>query len=274
MSNLNISEVMERMEELQALFELGQQTMPFLEQLFHFIEDIEPLLDEINDSIRESTHKMPHAKSKLQSVSQATELATTEILDLVDAAQTELRKLSATLNQTNESIEAIREADAALLEQMRDALPADHELLASAEALHTRKGERIEACLGANSEKEEAVHTIREKMTQIMMALQVQDITSQQIAAVNHIIESLRDRMTRLVAHPSVGASKDDTVTLESDGTFDLDARYEPTGDHQSVADDLIHSFQQNGTAEASASDDDASSSEMASQEDIDDLFG
>ena len=276
-NNLNISEVMERMEELQALFELGQQTMPFLEQLFHFIEDIEPLLDEINASIRESTHKMPHAKSKLQSVSQATELATTEILDLVDAAQSELRTLSSTLNATEESIEAIRAADVTLLNEMREALPADHAVLASAEALHNKKGELIEQCLQANAEKQQAVRTVREKMTQIMMALQVQDITSQQIAAVNHIIESLRDRMTRLVSHPSVDASEDGALTLESDGTFDLDARYEPTGNHQSVADDLINSFQKNGNAEpadASEDEEESGSGEMASQEDIDALFG
>lgn len=271
MSNaLNISEVMERIEELQALFELGQHTMPFLEQLFHFIEDIEPLLDDINASIRESTHKMPHAKSKLQSVSQATELATTEILDLVDAAQSELRTLSTTLNETEASLNAIRDADEALLGSMHEQLPDGHELLAQAETLSNQKAALVDQCLEANTEKQDAVSTVREKMTQIMMALQVQDITSQQIAAVNHIIESLRDRMTHLVSHPSVGHGEGDAVTLESDGTFDLDARYEPTGNHQSVADELVNSFQDDGD-DADAND---ASGEVASQDDIDALFG
>lgn len=271
MSSLNISEVLDKLDELQSLFELGQKTMPFLEELFHFIEDIEPLLDEVNSSIRESTHKMPHAKSKLQSVSEATELATTEILDLVDAVMGELQMVSAALKQATGSLDAAQAADEKMMDLLRSELPDDAGLLQQVEHLHAEKCTMLDECHRAADEKLQAVKTIREKMTQIMMALQVQDITSQQIAAVNHIIESLRNRMVRLIEHPSVSAVDAPETQLESDGTFDLDARYEPSGDHQSLADELVNSFQQQGTSEGPS---DASDGEVASQEDIDELFG
>jgi chemotaxis regulatin CheY-phosphate phosphatase CheZ len=268
-SSLNISEVLDKIEELQSVFQLGQQTMPFLEELFHFIEDIEPLLDEINASIRESTHKMPHAKSKLQSVTEATELATTEILDLVDAALHELKMLTSTLQKTESSIASIQAADERLIKLLREELPEhQHELLQKVQTIHDERQALLQQCAGASDEELQAVKTIRQKMTQIMMALQVQDITSQQIAAVNHIIETLRDRMTRLVEHPSITAEGGDNTPLESDGSFDVDAQFNPTGDHQSRTDELIESLQQNGAA----SDD--SGNEVATQDDIDELFG
>ncbi len=271
MPSLNIREVLTKIEELQSVFQLGQQTMPFLEELFHFIEDIEPLLDEINASIRESTHKMPHAKSKLQSVTEATELATTEILDLVDAALLELKMLASTLEQTKTSIPAIRSADERLLDLLREELPEDQpKLLEQVQTIHDEKQQLLNQCAGASDEELQAIKTIRQKMTQIMMALQVQDITSQQIAAVNHIIESLRDRMTRLVEHPSINAEGGDSAPIESDGSFDVDAQFDPAGDHQSRTDELIDTLQQNGAAGASQD----ASGEVATQDDIDELFG
>lgn len=272
MSSINVSEVLDQLEELQHVFELGQQTMPFLEELFHFIEDIEPLLDEINASIRESTHKMPHAKSKLQSVTEATELATTEILDLVDAARLKLKTLSAALEQTTDSIEAVRATDEEVLALLREELPDhQHELLEQVEQIHQKKRTLLQECTSAADDKLEAVETIREKMSQIMMALQVQDITSQQIAAVNHIIESLRDRMARLIEHPSVNPQGPE-ATIEGDGSFDADAQFNPTGNHQRRTDELISMLQENDE-ESSPSADDAGG-EVATQEYIDELFG
>lgn len=274
MSSLNINEVLDKIAELQHVFQLGQQTMPFLEELFHFIEDIEPLLDEINASIRESTHKMPHAKSKLQSVTEATELATTEIMDLVDAVLRELKTLTAFLEQTSDAIEDIQATDAQMLALLREELSEDRpELLERAEAVHQEKQALLREHASTSEDELQSAKTIRQNMTQIMMALQVQDITSQQIAAVNHIIESLRDRMTRLVEHPSVNPDGPEDTSLESDGSFDVDAQFDPSGDHQRRTDDLIDALQMQNNEPAEPSSDD-SNSEVATQEDIDELFG
>ena len=305
MSSLNIDEVLTRIEELRGLFELGQRTMPFLEELFHFLEEIEPLLDEINASIRESTDKMPAAKSKLQTVTEATEMATTEILDLVDSVAFELKMMQKALTRKTEGLDAVREADERLLQLLHSELDDDQaDLLDEVERIHRRKQPLLDEAIDHADDELEAVDDVREKMTQITMSLQVQDITSQQIAAANHIIESLRDRMTRLVEHPSMRLSKSsdtpstDAEQSQNDGTFDENARYNPTGNHQSVADALIDSIKHpaDGEAASSPSVDDVShvpdtpdapeapnddpetdalggDGEIA-QEDIDELFG
>jgi len=300
MSSLNIEGVLTRIEELRGLFELGQRTMPFLEELFHFLEEIEPLLDEINTSIRESTDKMPAAKSKLETVTEATEVATTEILDLVDSVAFELKMMQKALTRKTEGLDAVREADERLLKLLNSELGDEHaDLVEEVERIHRRKQPLLDEAIDHADDELEAVDDVREKMTQITMSLQVQDITSQQIAAANHIIESLRDRMTRLVEHPCMRPSDDDAPDEPDhshagagDGTFDEHAQYDPSGNHQSVADDLIDSIKHEGNGEpdepqapdatSSPADEDATPStsdsvpggdEEIAQEDIDELF-
>jgi chemotaxis regulatin CheY-phosphate phosphatase CheZ len=278
--------------------------MPFLEELFHFLEEIEPLLDEINASIRESTDKMPAAKSKLETVTEATEMATTEILDLVDSVAFELKMMQKALTRKTEGLDAVREADERLLQLLNSELGDEHaDLIKEVERIHRRKQPLLDEAIDHADDELEAVDDVREKMTQITMSLQVQDITSQQIAAANHIIESLRDRMTRLVEHPGIrlgGASTPsatnnpdapDAPPPDTDGTFDGNAQYDPSGNHQSVADALIDSIKDGERVEAttpppdpaaptSAESADAADSDSLpggdgeiAQEDIDELF-
>jgi chemotaxis regulatin CheY-phosphate phosphatase CheZ len=259
MSSLNIDEVLTKIDDLRGLFELGQRTMPFLEELFHFLEEIEPLLGEIDASIRESANKMPAATSKLESVSEATEVATSEILNLVDSVAFELKMMQKALNRKTEGLDAVREADERLLQLLDSELGEEHaDLMEEVQRIHRRKQPLLEEAIDHADDEREAVDDVRKKMTQITMSLQVQDITSQQIAAVNHIIESLRDRMGKLVDHTTLRAEDDASESPEAapsspngqngsheKGTFDENARYDPGGNHQSLADELIDSIKQ-----------------------------
>ena len=291
MSSPRAQHIRDKIRELQALFELVQQTMPFLEELFRFIEDIEPLLDEINHSIPGTTRKLPDAQSKLQSVTEATELATTEILDIVDEVTSELGTLEAAYERYEEDLSALRKADEELLALLESRLDTEEhsDLLAEVQDIHQTKQSIADDIYAATEDEREVVETMRQQMTEIMMALQVQDITSQQIAAVNHIIETLRDRMTRLLQHSGLEAETDmpdENDDTPADGTFDGNAEYAPTGSHQATADALIESLKNadsssppssNPSSDASPSDasDDAApdEGEVATQEDIDELF-
>ncbi len=84
MKELDIKELLRKADELRALFVLGQRVIPFLEELFSFIGEIQPLLEEINKSIKENLSKMPNLSKQLSKVTEATELATNEILDIID----------------------------------------------------------------------------------------------------------------------------------------------------------------------------------------------
>jgi chemotaxis regulatin CheY-phosphate phosphatase CheZ len=73
------------------------------------------------------------------------------------------------------------------------------------------------------------------------MALQVQDITSQQIASVLHMIETVRNQLLNTVAHPD-GSSVSDNQSAGSEATraFDVNAQYRPAAERQSIADSIV----------------------------------
>src|SRR5690606_31012363 len=108
--------------------------------LFGFLQEIMPLMEEIDHSLRESTQSMPHATSQLQSVSEATELATTEVLDLIDAAFMAIGRTQAQTGEHLDNVEALRRTDARLIRLLRDELrEKDPVLLERVEFLHKEK---------------------------------------------------------------------------------------------------------------------------------------
>jgi hypothetical protein len=228
----------------------------------------------------------------------------------VDSVAFELKMMQKALTRKTEGLDAVREADDRLLQLLNSELGDEHaDLIEEVKRIHRRKQPLLDEAIDHADDELEAVDDVRQKMTQITMSLQVQDITSQQIAAANHIIESLRDRMTRLVEHPGIRLGDADTPAAtdapdapnappdDSDGTFDGNAQYDPKGSHQSVADALIDSIKDGSDVEATtpppdpaapSSDEGAASDEDAdapdpdalpggdgeiAQEDIDELF-
>lgn len=253
----NFDSLLDKLEEVRAVFVLSKRSMPFLEEFFGFVRDVAPLIEEIDQAIRQSSGEMPQAKSQLESVSQATELATTEILDLVDAVLEDVRAIEQRRQRAAERAAERSALDERLMARLREALDADARgtdalsdadcaaLLADAEAFHAERD-----ALGAGDAEadvpDEAFAEIRQKMNRIMLSLQVQDITSQQIAGVNHLIESVRTRLTELTHRfttggrapaPAPSATKDEPLT------FDANARYDHEADRQQMADSLIASF-------------------------------
>ena len=273
MSSLPINNILDKLDELRSVFVLGQRAIPFLEEMFVFLKDISALIDDINASIRESTVKMmPHATSRLESVTQATEMATTEILDLVDGALGSVWKLKKRLVESQEPVEAIARADARMIRLLRAALrDQDDLLLAKVEMIHHEKkalrrkvGEQIRADV-------DALDIINEKLNHIMIALQVQDITAQQLAAVNHLIESIRDRMGNLMERLGSGSKFEERHAPRRFVAFDPNAKYDTSGTKQRAADKLIESFRDPKVA--SGAEVAPRSSLPATQDTIDQLF-
>lgn len=270
MSSLNITEILGKLNEVRAVFVLGQRAVPFLEEMFAFLKEISPLMDEINSSIQESTSRMPDATSKLQSVTQATEMATTEILDLVDGSLAKMWDLKDHSNEYAEFIDANRWDDAKLIKLIRAELTGKNDaLLAEIEHIHKDKKARRRSMSRKLELDKEAVSEVNYKLNNIMMALQVQDITAQQLAAANHLIVSIRNRMSHLIQRLGKDDFQSPAEALPSmPEVFDPNAKFDRSGDRQDLADDVIAAFANGGTPEITTP------AEPASQGDIDALFG
>ena len=61
---MDINLLLRKADELKALFILGQRVIPFLEEIFLFVNEIKPLLDDINSSIEENLRKIGRASCR------------------------------------------------------------------------------------------------------------------------------------------------------------------------------------------------------------------
>ncbi|GAB1370309.1 hypothetical protein MASR1M45_03690 [Candidatus Kapaibacterium sp.] len=205
MKNNEIASLLKKADELRALFILGQKVIPFLEEIFIFVSDIQPLLDEINRSITENLKRMPSASQQLSKVTEATELATTEIMDLVDGILFNVDTLESNFTRLNKLVDLQSEKTLETLRTLYDAIEAGvdaKDLLPELKNIIDCFDNKIilEKDETINNSKE-ILKTIQNDSTSIMMSLQVQDITSQQIAAVNKLLETLQTRLSGILTH-------------------------------------------------------------------------
>ncbi len=244
----NMTAVFEKLNDLRVLFEYAQKIVPILQSLADFMNDTVPLLEQINHSIADSTSKIPKASNQISDVTSATELATTEILDLVDT-------ISNRLNQVETEVKAISQVElkkAELLSKLENLLNDNSEakeIISQFKDLNSVKGsiEKINSIFPE----------IMNDTYSITLSLQVQDITSQQLAAVNHLIQSVQQRLASIIEDIDTSHLNNDYKLDAPDGaTFDPNASYDKSASRQDMADSIM-----NGT------------NQKASQDEIDKLF-
>jgi chemotaxis regulatin CheY-phosphate phosphatase CheZ len=175
------------------------------------------LLDRIKTAIEESSNKIPKASVQLSTVTQATEVATVEILNVLD-----------TMTQKVSEVES--------------ELPSLRELLGSGPGM------------GVVETIEKNLSEVKQDSMNIAIALQVQDITAQKIAAANHLIECVRLELMRelnyfekagaeVLAEQAVVPPAPPVVTGEV--AFDKNASYRKTSEHQERINQVMQEWKQ-----------------------------
>ncbi len=280
MDSSNLGGILDKINELRALFIFGQRVIPFLEELFYFVHDIVPILEEVNLSIRETTSKMPHASSQLSKVTEATELATTEILDNLDHVLSRLNTIDTHFQTATDDLAAMDALDKKTVEMVRTAV--DHrnkELLQEVVSLHEKKQAHLNAVRENADKLEKNLNDIRAKSNDIMFSLQVQDITAQQIASVNHLITSVQERLSGLIDRFKLSGSELVTdIKKVENHAFDPDANYDRSTARQKTADEIVKDAtalkNKIETIKESVSSKGIHSENPTSQDEIDRLFG
>ncbi len=273
MNSKNLGGILDKINELRALFIFGQRVIPFLEELFYFVNDIVPVLEDINVSIYESANKMPGASSQLSNVTKATEIATTEILNNLDDLLSKLDAMGSHIQTAMSDLSALEQLDKEAFELLKTSLKGNHrELLSRMAELHDSKSIHLKA-LRANADGlGGSLKEIRTKSSDIMISLQVQDITSQQIASVNHLIESVQDRLANLIDRFKIsGADLGSEMAEVEHDSFNPLASYDRSGEGQRVVDETVRAAGEAKRAPIKPGD---GPSDSASQADIDKMFG
>lgn len=167
-----------------------EQKMP--EELTRLV----PIFEDMMLMLHESLKKIPHATSNLVNVTKRNEKVVSEVLSIVDKLGPTVNALTKDLTSISQSVQRRKEIRneiaqtfsqitknkrGPLVEKLRD-LWHDYETIPSVDT-------EIQTML-------ENLKIIQSESTNIVMALQVQDITAQHIVAVNHLIESVQNRLT------------------------------------------------------------------------------
>ncbi|MFZ1083272.1 MAG: chemotaxis protein CheZ [Candidatus Kryptoniota bacterium] len=272
MNSNNLDGILDKINELRALFIFGQRVIPFLEELFYFVHDIVPVLEEINTSIYESANKMPHASSQLTNVTKATELATTEILDNLDSVLSRLNAIDAHFKTAATDLAALDKLEKQSIKILRTSLNGERkDLFQTLLDLHQQKEAHLKAVVSNAGGLEQSLKDIRAKSNDIMISLQVQDITSQQIASVNHLIGSVQQRLSGLIDRFKLSGTELITeIKKAEDHAFNPDATYDRSGQKQKTADEIVGELSSLKNKITGVVD---KLSDPASQDEIDKLF-
>lgn len=247
----NMQTLFEKLGDLKSFFVYGQKLIPTLQKIVDFMQATIPLLETVNQSIQESTSKLPKATVQLDSVTNATEVAVTEILDVVDGASSDLITIISKLESLRTRLESQKKSIKRLTEKYPDD-PDVKELITNGldpEVIHEDYTSVI-----ALTDK------IQAGLMNITISLQVQDITSQQLASANHMMNSIQQKLSSLLYDIDVKDLKEtveeNKIDISTDLAFNPDARYDKNHESQAFADSLV-----------------AENKSLPSQKEIDELF-
>jgi len=257
-NDIDISVVLQKTEDLRSLFHLGQKVIPFLDEIQVLLRDLPPLLDEINASIAENLKKMPNATDQLSKVTQANEVATTEIMDITDNISSNAMKITKNLKKYIEELTSNQTIVIDLLQLILDSIQAGRDLT----QLMPQIQEMIQVLKEGNSpannemlsQNKVLLNKISEDSNSIMILLQVQDISAQQIASVNHTLKSIQQKLRGILINVQNSDfhvvdenlknhdSSSNVTMLHREISFDSQAidAFDTQADNQRTADQLI----------------------------------
>jgi chemotaxis regulatin CheY-phosphate phosphatase CheZ len=231
----NMTDLFERLNELKVVFRYSEKLIPIIQNLMDFMKETVPLLENINSSLIESTSKIPKASDQLNNISSATELATTEILDIVDSISIDMEKIEKSVKDVQlKEVEKLE-----IWQKIKTILGLDPTVVEL-----VNRYEALDNFIPIIPEMLETFQKVKNDVYNITLSLQVQDITSQQLAAVNHLIESVRSSLSSLMMHLDDSEIKSfDSFYKDMPlvGTFDPNAEYTKSTDKQDVADLIIN---------------------------------
>ncbi len=179
---------------------------PHYSDIRNFLREVKFLLQSINSTIDDNVKKMPGAAKKIFKVTEATENATNEILDAVDSV---LRKIDIASENYTKMNKIINKGKMEVLDLVSTTIQFLNEGVSQTEIIgylndFRQKYENDnEIFIEFNKiieESKEILSNIMNDSTQIMMSSQVQDITSQQLAAVNHTLENIQGRLLQVLS--------------------------------------------------------------------------
>lgn len=232
-SDATVNKLLLKLSKLKQNIAKSEETQPYYQLVVDFMRDIIPVLKTINFTVTDSTIKIPNVSNQISSVTNATELATNEILDIVD-------HILEDLDRSEKFIVKLKEEETLKFQLLDEAskIIDEHgslELKDSYKKLFAEDN-KIDGLF-------KAVSNIKNNIHNITLSLQVQDITAQQLISVNALVQSVHNKLSVLLLdmEDSDNSGKNASGTDDAgDFVVDADARYSDQTERQKIADNLF----------------------------------
>jgi chemotaxis regulatin CheY-phosphate phosphatase CheZ len=198
MNQQELQGILQKAAELKVFCEYGQRTVPVLDEIASFVREISPAIEDLKAVVEVSMVNIPKAADQLARVTQATEQASTEILNTLDRMVATLDEVigSVASGMISSDLGAATKKMAAIVKTLVDKSGWDEDIVKLAEAwdFHLQSLRMS----GSTSNLERLLKDLQSDCTEIMMALQVQDITQQHIGAVMGTIQAVAEGLRKL----------------------------------------------------------------------------
>ncbi len=155
-----------------------------------------PIIEDIMLMVHESLKKVPHVSTNLNKVTERNERVTAEILSHVDHLNENMGQLAdglSTISSLSQRQEELRQDIDAVITEIseKDPSPANVRLRTI-----WQEFESFLSIEGTIQSMQKSIENIQNNATNVVMSLQVQDITAQHMQAINNLIESVHNRLT------------------------------------------------------------------------------
>ncbi len=167
------------------------------DEILTILYEVRPVLENMSNTIEENSYKLPIAAKKLSYVTESTEKATSEILQVVENM---FKKVSRAITYTDDSFDYNSKLDDIKLYflKLQASNPHDPELkdnIFKLDSLIEKNNTQTQNLQDLNI----IISTFFEDLTSIMIQLEVQDITAQHIASVYAVLNSLQIRLSHMI---------------------------------------------------------------------------
>jgi chemotaxis regulatin CheY-phosphate phosphatase CheZ len=209
------------------------------ENFLEILHAIVPLVERIKSSLQASSRNLPAASMSLNNVTSATESATVEILNTLGSMSQYLGDVEQGIASLGEDLSRRR----ALAQELVGKIDAGSiaEVKAGLATLANVDGD-VEVI----AKLTQSVDKAKNDSMNIAMALQVQDITTQQIAGVLDMISSVETHLTHAMRPFEGGPIEEAVVQAKEEAkpvTYDSAAQYTKSTVKQDDADRIIQEF-------------------------------
>ena len=208
-----IDAVLSTVSELDVYFDFSKRAGPMIEQVASFIRESGPVIEGLQALADVTATKLPKASEQLGRVNLASERASTDILYTVDGMIAEIGA-ARTASPTGAAlpIHDTAEGVGRILDELAKTQGADEHFrkLMNIWDLHRQS---LSAAVPKGPQSD-LLDRLNDSCTTIMLSLQVQDITGQQIASVIGLLQAVDDVLRKLLAHVNATVQEQPTPAV------------------------------------------------------------